>query len=68
MGKPNTEKLEALGKLGDIRLRLGCDSRDCTKKDNKINSMTRDMIVKEYSCWVLGSDWFTMFQDMYDNL
>lgn len=65
----NTEKLEQLGILGDIRLRLDLDSRFDTSKDNIINQMSHNKIIAEYCAWHLGcSDWWNDMKNYFDQL
>ena len=58
-----TAILEELGILGDIRERLGAEDSEDTSFDKKINSMTPDELMSEWSAWVLGSyEWLDMKQ------
>ena len=63
-----TERLEDLGILGDIRLRLGADYEHDTSFDKDIDQMTADELMREWAQWKLGYNWWTDMKKKYDRL
>jgi hypothetical protein len=65
----NTEKLNRIGRLGDVRQRLGADSPEDESQDVRIEKMTNtDMIAKSVG-WSLGDDnWWIDSKSDFDRL
>ena len=70
----NVDKLKSLGAFGvvalqSVRQRLGVDLPQDTSKDEEINEMSPDQILKEYCAWKLGDPtWWTDFMAIYETL
>ncbi len=67
----NVEKLKhiSLAYLGDIRERLGAETRDDETYDDIINDMSNHRIVKEWCAWTIGDgNWWTDFKGLFDDL
>lgn len=65
----NTEILEDLCILGDIRERLGAKDENDTSFDDKINKMDANRIAAEYSAWSIGdSAWWYSLKNIFDEL
>lgn len=65
----NVEKLNKIGILGIIRMRLGAENPKEELYNDQINGMDRETILSEYSAWYLGSrSWWVEMKDIYDKL
>lgn len=65
----NVEKLEKLGILGTLRMRLGASSEDDGSFNSEINSMSNNEIVRQYCAWYLGvGDWWDDMKKIFDQL
>lgn len=64
-----TDRLKDLGILGDIRQRLGAKDEHDSSLDKKIDSMTAEDLMAEWSAWKLGSaDWWKDMNRKYIRL
>ena len=65
----NVEKLESIGKLGDVRQRMGAENEDSTTCDERINKAKPAVLVAKWCGWNLGDeDWWWIMLRMYDEL
>ncbi len=63
------EALTQLGIIGAVRQRMGADSEKDMSRDDVINRMGADDLVKKWAGWHLGDEsWWTTMKAYYDGI
>lgn len=65
----NIEKLQQIGILKEVRLRMGAEDENDTSFDDVINLMDNSKLVEQWCAWKLGDgSWWKTMKSHFDEL
>lgn len=65
----NIEKLEQIGILKDVRIRMGAEDGNDKSRDNLLNGATNEQLIALWCAYNLGdSEWWTQMKHWFDQL